>query len=75
MMMNKTYKITAVITAIGALNWGLVGFTGMFVGTSIDIVDWFWIGLLGAPLFLADFTYLIIGIAAVVFLVHLFKRQ
>ena len=74
-MMNKTYKIAAVITAIGALNWGLVGFTRMFFGTSIDIVDQFWVGILNAPLFFADFTYLIIGIAAVVFLVHLFKRQ
>lgn len=68
------YRIATIITVIGALNWGLVGATSILFNTSIDVVDWFWVGLLQAPLLLADITYLIVGIAAVTFIVLKNKR-
>lgn len=63
------YRIATIITVIGALNWGLVGASSIFFNRSLDLVDWFWVGLLKTPLIFADITYLIVGIAAITFIV------
>ena len=63
------YRIATIITVIGALNWGLVGVSSIFFNRSLDLVDWFWVGLLKTPLIFADITYLIVGISAIIFIV------
>ncbi len=63
------YRITKIITIIGALNWGIVGTASILFNRSFDLVDWFWVGLLKTPLIFADITYAIVGIAAVVFII------
>ena len=58
------HTIAMVLVLIGALNWGLVGVTGLFV-SQFDLVEYLALDLIGVPI-LADITYIVVGVAAIV---------
>ena len=62
---KKVVDMTAlVLLVVGGLNWGLVGLFGF------DLVEF----LLGAVPFLQKLVYVLVGLAALVKLVALFKK-
>ncbi len=60
--------IVSLLVFIGALNWGLVGLGG-FLNMDLNVVEL----LLGAWPVVADIVYLLVGIAAVIFLIGFLK--
>lgn len=66
---KKVWKITSwiafVLLAIGGLNWGLIGFF------KFDLVDY----LLGSIPWLQSIVYDLVGISAVIVVVHRFMKK
>lgn len=72
MKRGPLYTVAVILTLVGALNWGVVGITGLF-GEPFNPVEFLFFGLVDAP-YVAHGIYAAIGIAAVVF-AGLVKKQ
>lgn len=61
-MMNILYKITLLLTIIGAINWGMIG---LFAFNFVDM-------LFGTSSFLSTLIYILVGISGIINIMLLF---
>lgn len=59
------HKIAMILVLIGALNWGLVGVTELFMGEPFDLVAYLTVDLIGLSI-LGTIIYIIVGLSAVI---------
>ncbi|MDE0243163.1 MAG: DUF378 domain-containing protein [Candidatus Kaiserbacteria bacterium] len=59
------HKIAMILVLIGALNWGLVGVTGLFMDEYFNLVEYLASDLIGLQV-LENIIYVIVGVSAVI---------
>jgi uncharacterized protein len=69
--MKALYKIFAILTVVGGINWGLVGLGALLGGKNLNVVNL----LVGSWPTVESVVYLLVGVSAVAVLyTHLSKK-